>query len=181
VRDPWHGSNRSMCTSVIFVIASRLPAHSAKAGCATPLRLALQVQPNSPCEEGCCSRDYEQDATRLPATLLTGHHAACATTDGRLFTLCVWRSTYVPHGKGARALPSRIRSVVRHRRKRSHKLSGINCVAATIQLAGQKPATLDRSVDRRFGNACGPCCAAWCIALSVRCAKTLLVMFPCSR
>jgi hypothetical protein len=57
----------------------------------------------------------------------------------------------------------RIRCVLRHRRKRSQKLSGINCVAAIIQLAGREPATFDCSVDRRFGDACGPCCTAWCV------------------
>src|SRR5262249_51519777 len=50
-------------------------------------------------------------------------------------------STYVPHGKAepARTLLSRIRCGLRHRRKRSHKLSGINCVSATIQLRGREP------------------------------------------
>jgi hypothetical protein len=81
------------------------------------------------------------------------------------FALVRWRSAYVPPGKAesARALPSRIRCVLRHRRKRSQKLSGINCVAAIIQLAGREPATFDCSVDRRFGDACGPCCTAWCV------------------
>jgi hypothetical protein len=81
------------------------------------------------------------------------------------FALLRWRSAYVPHGKSedARALPSRIRCGLGHRGKRAQKLSGINCVAATIQLTGQEPATFDCSVDRRFGNACGPCCAAWCV------------------
>ena len=76
-----------------------------------------------------------------------------------------WRSAYVPDGKaeGARALPSRIRCGLHDRRKRSQELSGINCVTATIQLTGREPATLDCSVDRRFGDACGPCCAAWCV------------------
>jgi hypothetical protein len=90
-----------------------------------------------------------------------------------------WRSAYVPLGKAesARALPSRIRCGLRHRRKRSQKLSGINCVAATIQLTSRKPATFDCPVDRRFGNACGPCCAAWCVhgALPMRCARNLLL------
>jgi hypothetical protein len=92
-----------------------------------------------------------------------------------------WRLAYVPHGKSesARALPSRILCVLPHRRKRSHKLSGIDCVAATIQLTGREPATFDCPVDRRFGNACGPCCAAWCVhgALPMRCAKNLLLSF----
>jgi len=96
-----------------------------------------------------------------------------------------WRSAYIPDGKAesARALPSRIRCVLRHRRKRSQKLSGINCVAATIQLTGREPATFDCPVDRRFGNACSPCCAVWCVhsALPMRCAKNLLLSFPCSR
>jgi len=80
-------------------------------------------------------------------------------------TSTLWRSTYVPHGKAeiARALLSRLRCSFGHRRKRSQELSGINGVAATIQLTGQEPATLNRSVDRKFGNACGPCCAAWCV------------------
>jgi hypothetical protein len=101
------------------------------------------------------------------------------------FALVHWRSAYVPRGKAesARALPSRIRSVLRHRRKRSQKLGGINCVAATIQLTGREPATFDCPVDRKFGNACGPCCAVWCVhsALPMRCAKNLLLSFPCSR
>ena len=79
-----------------------------------------------------------------------------------------WRSTYVPHGKAeiARALPSRIRCVLRHRRKRSQKLSGINCVAATIQLTSWEPATFDCSVDCRLGDAYGRCCTAWCVHLA---------------
>ena len=101
------------------------------------------------------------------------------------FALVHWRSAYVPRGKAesARALPSCIRCVLRHRRKRSQKLSGINCVAAIIQFTGQEPATFDCPVDRRFGNACGPCCAVWCVhsALPMRCAKNLLLSFPCSR
>ena len=39
VRDARHGSNRSMCTSMILVIASRLPARSAKARCAGEIAL----------------------------------------------------------------------------------------------------------------------------------------------
>jgi hypothetical protein len=86
-------------------------------------------------------------------------------TPGRARYSPRWRSTYVPHGKAetARALLSRIHCSVGHRRKCSQKLSGINCVAATIQLTGREPATLNRSVDRRFGDACGSCCAAWCV------------------
>jgi len=86
-------------------------------------------------------------------------------TPGRARYSPRWRSTYVPHGKAetARALLSRIRCSVGHRRKCSQKLSGINCVAATIQLTGRELATFDCSVDRRFGDAYGPCCAAWCV------------------
>src|SRR5262249_33723148 len=78
---------------------------------------------------------------------------------------CERELAYVPTGKAesTRALASRIRCGLRHRRKRSQELSGINCVAATIQLTGREPATLDCFVDRRFGDACGPCCAAWCV------------------
>ena len=94
------------------------------------------------------------------------------------FVLVRWRSAYVPDGKAksARALPSRIRCGLYDQRKRSQKFSGINCVAATIQLTGREPAALDCSVDRRFGHTCGPCCAAWCVhrPTSASCAKTLL-------
>jgi hypothetical protein len=87
------------------------------------------------------------------------------------FALVSWRSAYVPPGKAesARALPSRIRCVLRHRRKRPHKLGGINCVAATIELTGREPATFDCPVDRRFGNACSPCCAVWCVHARYQC------------
>ena len=81
------------------------------------------------------------------------------------FVLVRWRSAYVPDGKAesARALPSRIRCGLHDQRKRSQELSGINCVAATIQLAGREAATFDCSVDRRLGHTCGPCCAPWCV------------------
>jgi hypothetical protein len=82
-----------------------------------------------------------------------------------------WRSAYVPPGKAesARALLSRIRCILHHRRKRSQKLSGINCVAATLQLTGRELATFDCPVDRRFGNACSPCCAVWCVHARYQC------------
>ena len=90
-----------------------------------------------------------------------------------------WRSAYVPHGKAesARALPSRIRCGLHDRRKRSQELSGINCVTATIQLTGREPATLDCSVDRRFGDACGPWLYFGHIGgLTVRMAKILVAL-----
>jgi hypothetical protein len=61
------------------------------------------------------------------------------------------RSAYVPLGKadGARALPSRIRCVLRHRRKRPHKLGGINCVAIISEASVRMPAgDLDRLRSR---------------------------------
>src|SRR5207253_2228781 len=107
---------------------------------------------------------------------------SAASRELTTFALVRWRSAYVPLGKAesARALPSRIR-LLRHRRKHSQKPSGINCVAATIQLTSWEPATFDCPVDRRFGNACGPCCAAWCVhgALPMHCAKNLLLSFTC--
>ena len=80
-----------------------------------------------------------------------------------------WRSAYVPHRKSEseRALPSRCS--LGHRWKRSQEFSGINCVAAIIQLAGREPATFYCPVDRRFGNACGPCCAVWCVQARDQC------------
>jgi hypothetical protein len=86
-------------------------------------------------------------------------------------------SAYVPYGKteSAGALPTRIRCGVGHRRKRTQKFSGINCVAATIELAGREPPNFDCSVDCRLGDACGPCCAAWCVHIASRALrKTLL-------
>jgi len=54
---------------------------------------------------------------------------------------------------------------------------GINCVAATIQLAGRGPATFDCSVDRRFGDACGPWLYFGHIGgLTVRMAKILVAL-----
>jgi hypothetical protein len=68
------------------------------------------------------------------------------------------------------------------RRKRSQEVPRVDCVAATFQPAGPELATSYRSVDRRFGDACGACRAAWCVhRATMRCAKILLSMFPCSR
>jgi hypothetical protein len=63
-----------------------------------------------------------------------------------------WRSAYVPYRKSesARALPSRSDCGLGHRRKRSQKLSGIDCVAAAIQLAGREP--LRRQCDHSGGG-----------------------------
>jgi hypothetical protein len=112
------------------------------------------------------------DERRAPSSAVQAQDPfAPASRELTTFTLVRWRSGYVPPGKAgsARALPSRIRCVLRHRRKRSQKLSGINCVAATIQLKGREPATFDCSVDRRFGNACSPCCAVWCVHARYQC------------
>jgi len=80
---------------------------------------------------------------------LDGHRGAVAralssrAVTCRAFALVPWRSAYVSHGKseGASALTSRC--VLLHQRKSSQKLSGINCVATTIQLTGQEPATFE--------------------------------------
>jgi hypothetical protein len=98
------------------------------------------------------------------------------------FALVRWRSAYVPHGKSetARAVLSRIRWSLGHRRERSQKLSGVNCIAATIQLTGWEPAAFNCSIDRRFGDACGPCCAARCVHRPTS-AETPAVTVACSR
>src|SRR5262249_19105574 len=90
-----------------------------------------------------------------------------------------WRSTYVPHGKAetARALLSRIRCSLGHRRKRSQELSRINCVAARIQLVGREPARFYCSVDRRFADPCGPCCVVYASRYQYVALKPCL---PCS-
>jgi hypothetical protein len=128
------------------------------------------------CLEGC-ARTLSPRKKRLmdPATpiemaqtwlrLAQEEDPSLASGELTTFALGSWRSAYVPPGKAesSRALLSRIHCVLRHRRKRSQKLSRINCVAATIQLTGWEPAAFDCSVDRRFGDACGSCCAAWCV------------------
>jgi hypothetical protein len=84
------------------------------------------------------------------------------------FALVRWRSANVPYrkSKSARALPSPSDCGLGHRRKRSQKLSGIDYVAATIQLAGREPPTFDCSVDCRLGDAYGGCCTAWCVHIA---------------
>jgi hypothetical protein len=111
------------------------------------------------------------EITRPSSAVQAQDPFAPASRELTTFALVGWRSAYVPPGKAesARALPSRIRCVLRHRRKRPHKLCRINCVAATIELTGREPATFDCPVDRRFGNACGPCCAVWCVHARYQC------------
>ena len=118
-------------------------------------------------------RSFRRRSRAVVAGSVAGHiHAT--SRELTIFALVSWRSAYVLHGKSesASALPSRC--VSPHQRKGSQKFSGINCVATTIQLIGREPATFDCPVDRRFANACGPCCAAWCVhgSLSMRALKT---------
>jgi hypothetical protein len=88
-----------------------------------------------------------------------------------------WRSPNVPCRKSenARAFPSRSECGLGHEGKRFQKLSGIDYVPATIQLAGWEPPTFDCSVDCRLGDACGRGRAARCVHIATRAlCKTFL-------
>jgi hypothetical protein len=87
-----------------------------------------------------------------------------------LLRASAWRSANVPYRKSenARTFPSRSQCGWGHERKRFQKLCGIDYVPAIIQLARWEPPTFDCSVDCRSGDACGRCCAAWCVHIATR-------------